>query len=127
MTYHYQYMKYHYMTPPCLLCTCLARRDLLCTSYICQLCTCTTHTIHIPGATWSKNPMAEESKMADDLPARLSASQLPGYGVAVFLLVLVAASIALAFVAGRRASGGTRGLLSGGRGSRSEEPPDDGL
>lgn len=81
----------------------------------------------MPGATWSKNPMAEESKMADDLPARLSASQLPGYGVVVFLLVLVAASIALAFVAGRRASGGTRGLLSGGRGSRSEEPPDDGL
>ena len=79
------------------------------------------------GATWSKNPTADESKLADDLPAHLSASQLPGYGVAVALLVLVAAAIAVAFVAGRRASGGSRGLLSGGRGSRSEEPPDDGL
>ena len=79
--------------------------------------------LHAPGATWSKN------QMVDELPARPRASQpvWPGYGVAVLLLVLVAAAIALAFVAGRRASGGTRGLLSGGRSSRSEEPPDDGL
>ena len=51
----------------------------------------------MPGATWSKNPMAEESKMADDLPAHLSASQLPRYGVAALTLTLaLALALALA-------------------------------